>query len=104
MTADIGSLVGVERAFRRRDFIIGILRIPHTKAVMMLCGEQHVLKFGIFCRFRPVFGTETDGIKGFNQIMVFLIELGAGQVFVNVVPCPGVIFIGQRSGFHNAPL
>ena len=68
-----GELLDHVAAERRvHDVEIGLLRVEHAKAVVVLGGEDDVFHAGVFGDFDPLVGVELHRVESLVEVIVFL--------------------------------
>ena len=63
----------ITSAFRIRNLVIGIFRIPHAEAFMMLCGNDEIFHSGFTRRLRPLLRIEEIRIEVIKVFLVILV-------------------------------
>jgi hypothetical protein len=61
---NVGARIGVKRNVRRGDAVVGLHRIEHRKAVVVLGREDDVFHARILRDACPDVGIKADGVKG----------------------------------------
>lgn len=84
-------------------FVIAVLGIPQTEAIVMFGCQNQVLKTTVRSHLRPFFGLEADRVKGFIQSVILFFE-GFAVCPVYLVAGPFGIFVAQCPGSNDAEL
>ena len=101
---DVGPFVGVKRTVLRRDLVVGLRRVEHAKAIMMLGGKNHVTHAGVLRRARPLLRVELLRVKSLAQVFICR---DIRKIIARVVPlslAPTLVFRTDRPRLDDPPL
>ena len=100
----IRMLAHMVRTVGSRHLIVRILGVPQAETVVVLGGEDEVLEAAVLGCLRPFLRLEADGIEGFVQSVILLLELLPIVGPVHLVAGPVGILVAQSPGCHYPQL
>ena len=93
--------MGVKRAVGGGGLVVGVFCVEEAEAVVVLGGEDIILKAVPRGNVGPDLGAEAGGIEALVEIAVLVLE-GLGVLFpVDLVPAPFGVSVGQGPGLAD---